>query len=199
MPSPKSFPQGWVVSAAAQRIAASSHRLRVRPPRRARAAPTWTCRGSRCSRWPAGPPRRLVVAGEAVVQDRGRPVRQVAAIPCPSAAAGSIAPAITAEASASLPCRARSLSKAYGRDTAPGRLRDAVDLRDDRGGTRKSPVHELTMPSWRGGSATARARRRRGRAGPVSRRCVQASESHTMVVANGASSPTAGRLRRGCW
>ncbi len=35
---------------------------------------------------------------------------QAAAIPCPSAAASSIALAIAAEASASLPCKARSLS-----------------------------------------------------------------------------------------
>ena len=90
----------------------------------------------------AGRRRRLLVAAEAVVQDRGRPVRVDRGEPCPLAAACSIAPAISAEASASLPLQCPEPQQRVGRDAAPGRRRHAVGSpRRARRRRRSRPIH----------------------------------------------------------
>ena len=85
----------------------------------------------------AGRRHRLLVAGEAVVQDRGRPVRPA------SPPALALRPRLARSRSRSarrprLPSLAApGASARRRRDPASGRRRDAVGLRDERGGTRE--------------------------------------------------------------
>ena len=109
MPSAKSVPLGWVVSASRSSAsrASSDVAARARPPRRARAAPTSTPTARRCSRWLAGPPTPPPRSG----RDRCRGPRPPSAPDrrrCPALRPrlARCALAIAAEASASLPCRA---------------------------------------------------------------------------------------------
>ena len=107
---------------------------------------------------------RLLVAGESVVEDGGRPVRVRRHVPCAPADACSSVLAIIAEASASLPCRARSLSDAHGGSAAPDRRRRrSRPLRHSSAAPGKSPAPALVpAPSaerWSGSSASAPASR----------------------------------------
>ena len=119
--APSRLPQGCVAPPAARaHRGRARRRLRVPPPRRARASAHMEIQARTRSRWRAGPPTRLARSG----RDRCTGPRQPSAPrPPPSpdlrpwlARAPSRS---AAEASASLPCSARSRSSGVGRDRLP--------------------------------------------------------------------------------
>ena len=140
IPSAKSVPQ-----VASLRLAARAHRgrarcsPRARPPRQGRAAPTGDLERAWGRSWAA---ERLLVAGEAVVQDRGRPVAP--GPPFPASPRCSIATAI---GDASSSPRSAQPQQGVRRDAAPGRRRHAVGLRDSEAAPVKSPVHVTRSPN----------------------------------------------------
>ena len=95
---------------------------------------------------------------------------------------------IAAEASASLPCSARSLSGATA-GPAPGRRRDAVGLGDWRRRAREVADPRAPCRARRGGAAAQRVRRHRARAGPGARRSRAPSLSQTALLAAVAIQP----------
>ena len=142
------------------------------------------------SRWPAGPPPRLVVTAEAVVQDRGRPVRVGRRHPLSRAAACSIALAISAEASASLPCSAQSLSAMYGGKRLPVAAATLSVSAISAAAPAKSPIHALARANaerWTGSCASAPASRASWTCRAEIARTPSAS--HTRALASAAIQP----------
>ena len=203
MPSAKSVPQALRRLREPRRgRRVRARRLRcARPPRPARAAPTWRPRVGRCSRWLAGPPPAPPRSGRGRCRGPRPPsARRIAAVPCPPAAACSIA--LASARRPRLPgLAAPGASAGVRRDAAPGRRRDAVDLRDQPRRPRRSRrIHARAMRQLgEVRAAAARARRRRGRAGPAARRSRAALVvPHGGAGARGQPAPPQRRPRPEC-
>ena len=140
-----SVPQGWVVSASRSSASRASS---ASPARAAASTSSGSARtvgkdldGAR--RGLSGGRHSLLVAGEAVVQDRGRPMR-VDRHAVPSPRSRSIAVAISAAASASLPCEGpRAVSAAHGTKRLPVAATTLSISAMSEAAPAKSPIHAL--------------------------------------------------------
>ena len=185
--------------AARARRGRARRRLRARPPRRARAAPTWISSGRRRPRWPAGPPMPPPRSGRGRCTGR-RPPSAPESPPCPAPPNCSDRCRDRCGGLGFPPLQRPEPQQGVGREAAPGRRRDAVDLRDERGGTR-----EVAHPDAGHREIRQVDRQRRERAGVADdldlssrRRRTSPRRPTWRRWRRPPSSPSAGRPPRAC-